>query len=370
MKNKLILLTLVIIGSIALALINKPENLTKNFIRGTPEIKSINALAFGPEGILFIGDSKSAVVFAIDTRDSEMVENVEAVEMSNVDDQIASALGTSADNIVIQDMAVNPLSKAIYFAVQHIDGTPVLLRLKGGTFTAVDMDDIKYSSISLNNPVAEDTKDRRGRSMRVWAVSDMGYFEGKVLVSGLSNQEFGSTFRSIPFPFGDGQDQSSLEIYHAAHGQYETHAPIKTFTTARLNNEPYLIASYTCTPLVLFPLSELKSGEHVKGRTVAELGLGNTPLDMISMQKNGDSYLIMSNSNRAVMKINYKDIESFKESLTNPVEQFSATEGVEYISFPMVNVVQMDKLDDNQFVLLQRKSNGNLDLRTAGSRWL
>ena len=37
--------------------------------KGTPEIKSISALAFGPDGILFIGDSKSASVFAVDTKD-------------------------------------------------------------------------------------------------------------------------------------------------------------------------------------------------------------------------------------------------------------------------------------------------------------
>ena len=39
------------------------------FVEGTPTIQTINALAFGPDGILFIGDSKSASVFAIDTKD-------------------------------------------------------------------------------------------------------------------------------------------------------------------------------------------------------------------------------------------------------------------------------------------------------------
>jgi hypothetical protein len=41
---------------------------------GTPEIKSINTLAFGPDGILFIGDSKSAALFAVDTKDKTLVE--------------------------------------------------------------------------------------------------------------------------------------------------------------------------------------------------------------------------------------------------------------------------------------------------------
>jgi len=87
------------------------------------------------------------------------------------------------------------------------------------------------------------------------------------------------------------------------------------------------------------------------------------------MQKEGESYLIMSNSNRPVMKVKYDDIGNFRESLTTQVER-SGNAGVPFISWPMVNVLQMDKLDDTQFVLLQRKSNGDLDLWTANDTWL
>jgi hypothetical protein len=38
------------------------------------------------------------------------------------------------------------------------------------------------------------------RPLRVSSVTDLAYADGKVYVSGLSNQEFSSTFRSIPFP--------------------------------------------------------------------------------------------------------------------------------------------------------------------------
>ena len=117
------------------------------------------------------------------------------------------------------------------------------------------------------------------------------------MLSGLSNREFGSTFRKITFPFSDKQEQASLEIYHVAHGKYETNSPIRTFTTAELNRKKYLVASYTCTPLVLFPLDELKAGKHVKGRTIREFGAGN-------------SFLFMANSNRPVMRINYKNIDA------------------------------------------------------------
>ena len=360
-----------LIGILVLAFTHRSYNRSDGFITGSPEIKSITSLAFGPDGILFIGDSRSAIVFAMDTKDAGRVEKAPAIELKNVDQKIAALLGTQPQNITIQDIAVNPLSKKVYCAVLSSDGTPVLLTIVGDKIEPVSLKEINYSSVALNNAPAEDAKDKRGNSLRVASISDMGYADGKLMVSGLSNQEFSSTFRSISFPFTNKQDQASLEIYHAAHGQYETASPIKTFTTSQINGKKYLIASYTCTPLVLFPLEDLKPGTHVKGRTVAEMGSGNQPLDMITMTKEGQSFLVMANSNRPVFRVNYKNIETFEGSLTTPVKENFATDGVKFVSMPVTNVLQLDKMDDNRMVMLQRKSNGDLDLWTTDkAEWL
>ncbi|MBK5277842.1 MAG: hypothetical protein JJE09_03155 [Bacteroidia bacterium] len=360
----------VMAGAIILAATSKSASVRDGFVNGTPEIKSISALTFGTNGILFIGDSKSATVFAIDTKDTEKVEKASAVEIKQIDQKVAAALGTDVKNISFLDLAVNPLSKKIYCAVQLNDGTPVLLRIEGEKIVSVNLKDVGYSSMALANVPAEDAKDQRGRPLRVASISDMGFSDGKVFVSGLSNQEFSSTFRSISFPFTKQQEQASLEIYHAAHSQYETNSPIRTFTISEISGKKYLVASYTCTPLVLFPLDELKSGTHVKGRTVAEMGSGNSPLDIITLKKGGESFLLMANSSRPVFKVNYKSIEEFQGSLTTPVAESFATAGVNFVSLPVMNVLQMDKLDESQFILLQRKTNGDLDLWTAGDRYL
>jgi len=371
MKNLLVLLVLISFCSVTIASDNhETKSLKSNFVFGNPAIQSMNALSFGPEGILFIGDSKSASVFAIETSDEQKVDKAEAQHIEQIDVKLAEALGTTPDNISIQDMAVNPISKKLYLSVHYADGSPALVTLNNEKIELVNTTEILYSKVEIYDAIAADAKDQRGRPMRQWAISDLGYSDGKVLVSGLSNQEFSSTFRSISFPFTDDQEYASLEIWHAAHGQYETYAPIKTFTAAEVNGQTQLIASYTCTPLVLFPLINLKSGEHVKGRTVAELGNGNTPLDMITMEKEGETYLLMANSNRAVMKIKFKDIENYQESLTEPVKERSATAGVNFIALPMVNVLQMDKLDETQFVFIQRNARGDLNLSTSTNRWL
>jgi hypothetical protein len=327
-----------------------------------PEIKSISALTFGPDGILFIGDSKSATVFAVNTKDAKQQKTASVAEIKNIDQKIAAVLGTQVANITIMDMAVNPLSKKLYLAVQNSDGTPVLLTLTGDKIESVPLKDLSYTSVVINNAPAEDAKDQRGRSLRTSTISDIGYADGKLMVSGLSNHEFSSSFKSIPYPFTSKQDESTLEIYHAAHGKYETSAPIKTFTTAEINGKKYLVASYTCTPLVLFPLDELKPGTHVKGRTVAEMGSGNTPIDMLSLGKGNESYLVMANTRHPLARVDYKSIASFEGTLTEPVK---GTAGVSFTATPTTNVMQMDKLDDSRVIMIQKKENGDVDLWTA-----
>ena len=359
MNKKNYFLLAAIAGIFLVAAIKRPKD--KSMIVGTPAIHSISALAFGPDGTLFIGDSKSATIFAVKTPDTKKSKTA-SYDIKNIDQKIASALGTEVKNITITDMCINPVSKALYLAVQHSDGTPVLLKLSGGQLQSFPLKDVTYSSVTLNNAPAEDAKDQRGRPLRISSISDIGYAGGNLMVSGLSNKEFSSSFKSIPYPFTGKQHESTLEIYHAAHGRYETSAPIKTFTTAAINGRQYLVASYTCTPLVLFPLDELKPGHHVKGRTVAEMGSGNTPIDMVSVTNNKAPYLVMANTKHPVAKIHFDNIARFEGTLTDKV---TGTAGVPFTATPLTNVMQLDKIGENTLVMIQKKMNGDVDLWTA-----
>ena len=345
------------------------DNLTEGFSEGNPEIESIHALAFGPEGILFIGDSQAAQIVAIDFSAHQKSSN-EQLRIPDLEGTLSSILGSASDQFQLVDMAVNPANENIYLAVNHSSGKSFLFLVNNNTLEQIDLKTVSFSKLAVSNAVAVDAKDRRGRSLRRWAISDMHYADGKVMLSGLSNAEFASTFRAIPFPFTNSQKASSLEIYHAAHGRYETNSPIKTFTTVMVNDKPHLLASYTCTPLVVFPMDALKDGGHTKGRTVAELGNSNTPLDIIELEKEGKRYILMANSNRALMKIDMATIEDFGDSLTERVTVRSGTAGIDFINLPFVNVQQLSKLNDNQFVMVQRESNGKLALKTGSSRWL
>ncbi|MHA7057379.1 hypothetical protein ACWGOQ_0009190 [Aquimarina sp. M1] len=359
---------ILLILSVFINSVQADSSLKANFKTGNPNVSSIHKMTFGPEGILFIGDSKAAQVVAVDLSDHQKLDNSK-VNLDQLDKLIADMMGTTIDQIQITDMVVNPENNNIYLSINHSSGVPILLRVENNVLKQVPLDNVSYSKILLQNPVAKEAEDKRGRKLRRWAVADIKYLNGKVFLSGLSNQEFASTFRSIDFPFSDQQNYSSLEIYHAAHGKYETHAPIKAFIPTNISGNLHLVAGYTCTPLVVFPMNKIKSGAHNKGRTVAELGSGNSPVDMIEIKSEDKRYLLIANTNRPLMKIDFKDLETYQGSLTTPVNKKGAAVGVDFVNLPFVNVQQLDKLGDT-FLIVQRESDGNLALKTGSSWWI
>ena len=75
---------------------------------GKPDLKSAGPLAFGPDGILFVGDTAGAALFAIDTGDKAETKEKARVEVKDVSGTIAKMLGTTPQQLMINDLAVNP----------------------------------------------------------------------------------------------------------------------------------------------------------------------------------------------------------------------------------------------------------------------
>src|SRR4051812_13151885 len=81
--------------------------------KGTPELKSAGALAFGEKGILFIGDSAGATVYAIDTGDTKDAGKKD-LNVEKLESKIADTLG--GGTVKITDMKVNPASGNVYIS--------------------------------------------------------------------------------------------------------------------------------------------------------------------------------------------------------------------------------------------------------------
>ncbi len=358
---------------------------------GNAEIQSASQLAFGPDGVLFVGDSLQGAVFAIDTADSTPAVSAVKHEIRGINQQIAALLGTSPDQILINDVQANSLSGNVYVAVSRgrgPDAIPVILRVDvSGSITEFSLNNVRYSMVRLADAaqsmpgLTRDTPEgRQNANPRVESITDISYVDGRVLVAGLSNEDFASDLRSIPFPFPGTVQGAGIRIWHSAHGRYETAAPVRTFVPYMIDNEQHILASYTCTPLVKIPVSALNPGAKVFGETIAELGNGNQPLDMLTYTKDGQEYILMSNTTRGVMKLATENLGSY-EAITppNPLcaeEPVSRADrwgperavcrgdiyGVPYETITdLEGVWQLTKLDDGHALVLA-DSSGSLSL--------
>src|SRR5438477_11809037 len=95
----------------------RASNWTDGMKEGKPAFKSMDQLAFGPEAILFVADTRSAAITALATEDTQPATEAKPVKVEGINQKIAGALGTTADQILINDLAVNPISRNAYLAV-------------------------------------------------------------------------------------------------------------------------------------------------------------------------------------------------------------------------------------------------------------
>ena len=322
-----------------------------------PVFQSIGPLAFGPDGILYAGDKQAATVFALDLGTQSRGATPGTKDVMNVDTVIASTLGTAPAEITITDLVVHPTSKNSFVSVMRGQGSgsqPALLRIDGaGKIDLVQFDTVKFTSVSLPNPPAANPSARR--DPRTQSITDLAFVNGRLFVAGLSNEEFASKLWSVAYPFTTADRGASVEIFHGNHDAVETRSPVMAFVPYSVGGTPHIIGGYTCTPLVKFPVASLKTGEKLRGTTIAELGAGNQPLDMVIYQKDGKDFLLMTNSSRGVMKI---ATATFAEAA--PITQaVKGTGGVPFETVSsMTGIEQLDLFDATKSMVIARTPAG------------
>jgi len=322
---------------------------------GKPDLKSAGALAFGPKGVLFVGDPQGAQIVAVDVGQAPTSPIAAGFKLEGADAKVAALLGTKADDITINDLVVEPGTNIAYASVSRGKGPsaePAIVRIDGkGNVTALPLDKVAHAKVSISNAPAAGATDKRGQSLRTGVITDLAYVDGKLFIAGLSNEEFASKLRSIEFPFKSDNTGASVEIFHTNHNAVETRSPVRTFVPFNVGGEPQILAAYTCTPLVTFPVGDLKAGKKVRGKTVAELGNRNVPLDMIVYEKDGKQYLLLTNTARGVMKIPADNIDK-QPALT---EKVSDKAGLTYDTVESLQgIEQLDKLGNANALVLSK----------------
>lgn len=368
-------LALLLAAVVSLSFTSSPDK--DGFTYGKSTHSSIGAMTFSPDGTLFFADFKGAAVYGIRMEEKADASKL-ALNIADLDTKVADMLGATPREIRIVDMATNPQTNTVYFSVARGVGNDTQYALmkiaregdsRNGKIEAVDLNAVNYTSYNLKDAPAETDKDRRGRSLRTMSITDLAFHNNEVYVAGLSNEEFASTFRRVAFPFNGKQTASKVEIFHVAHGRYETNAPIQTFMPMELNGQAHIVAAYTCTPLVTFPVSSVADGGHIMGKTAAELGSNNRPVDIISFERGGKQHIVLSNSNRSAMRFDPNDLIK-QQTLKTPLEERFKSVGAPYVQLPLVQVLQLDDFNDDYLAVMQRGSNGALNFRSVPKQWL
>ncbi len=360
------------------------------------DIQSLGKLHFNSDGILFAGDNVSGAVLAFNFTSEITPSEAFEINIYNVDAQIASILGTLQDQIQINDIAVHPTSREVFISVTRGHGDnalPALLKVDAeNNIHTIDLSKVEFTSQSLlsvphsshklalrgsmGSPPTKKDIAKSKQSLRILTVVDMEFYKGELIVAGLSNEDFNSVLRRLPYPFEGEESISSVEMYHIAHDQYESRAPIRSMVIKNINGRDQLVAAYTCSPLVLIPLEDITHNTKVKARTIGDMGNGQ-PIDIVPFKLEGEEMLFVTNNSRSPRVIPVKGLHNAKVVSKEDFERGPKLDLGPIIPYgPMGQSImftgaslRIDLLNDHQFVSLNRDiETGSLDLVTFNTK--
>ena len=265
------------------------------------DIKFAGALEFSEDGTLFVGDNLNGAIYAFGVSSDAPDGEIAPSTIANIDTKIGELLGVGPAAIQINDIAAHPVSNDVYISVTRIGNLvsqpAIVVVSQDQSIRLLDLSALEFQKQALNEfPDGEITFNGRSGGMgpamprdtaktavplSTLAIMDMEYYEGELFVAGVATDNFLSSLRRISYPFDGTQSITNVEMYHIAHDQYESRAPIRAMSIQEIDGEPQLIAAYTCSPIVLVPLSEIEDGAKISARTIMDYGNGQ-PLDMIS----------------------------------------------------------------------------------------
>src|SRR6516162_7383950 len=176
-------------------------------------LRSAGVLTFGPDNVLFVGDIKGAKIHAFELRGKDLTSQTDVISgnfhnfegrdhVQGLDQKLAALFGTTADKIVINDMAVHQPTEQIFISVERGRGTdaiPTIVKVNHGQLEILKVDSVPHSQVSIPNE--PDSKAMlEFEPQQVYAITDVKYYKGEIFVTGITNQRFASTLHRISYP--------------------------------------------------------------------------------------------------------------------------------------------------------------------------
>ena len=249
---------------------------------GDPGLQSVDHLAFGPAGHLFVGDGYNDRLVIIATTDVLADESADDWErIGNLYKTIGDALGVDEDDVEISDVTVNPRSGRTYVAGALQDGS------FAGIFTVTADGDAEVLALDTLDWVAVDYPEVQGSGSVVTEIE----VTSEWAVASVTEQAWTSSLLiTLPLPIAHGDDVqvTTTQTFHRSHGQWETFAPITTMFSYEDEDGAWIGASYQCAPVVRFDIAELAEGkDETVGITPFDYGPGRQVRDF-AVQGSGD----------------------------------------------------------------------------------
>jgi hypothetical protein len=291
-------------------------------------------------------------------------------EIANIDQLLAAKLGLNAKDIEIKRIAVNPASHKAYVAVRSLKANQTLLLTVDGAGNVAEfaLDNVKFNKYPLAVKAKAVTK-----------ITDVIWAGNRIVVATQATDTFKES-RVFSITPGSKEAANSIgtKTYHVGHKRWETEAPLICLMPYEEKGKTSVVGSFTCTPIVKYPLDDIKPDSQVMGTSVLELGTGNTPRSMFAYEKDGKKYILVNaarNNKQTAFgtsgywaarvdydllnettNINEKALWRIKGKTFEP-----ATDRV-MVAPEYYGVHQMAKLDDTKALVI-REDKGSMSLR-------
>ncbi len=258
-----------------------PKSYLKDAKKGDPAIGYAGCLTFGPNGLMLIGGAK--YLFAIETGDTTPSKTT-FTKIEDVKGKIAKSLGAKPDEIRVACMALNPASGKLYCGVVTSTKSHLEVINPDGSIEEFKFKDLNYVQVKL--PLSDNEGGAQFSSI-VWT-------EKRVICSVLATGAFTGHVMSVPVPLANGTDGQIVDCnsYHTTHQGWETRSPLSAITVYERDKKSYLIAGVSCTPVIQYPVDDIKQGAELKGTTPFDLQSQDV-LDLFTYTKDGKKFLFL-----------------------------------------------------------------------------
>jgi hypothetical protein len=198
MKHKFLTLTVVMMVALTIS---------SNLI--AQQIQSAGTLEFSPTGILFVGDNIGGAIYAFEMEKSEAPKEPTPISVENIDARVAAILGVGQNAVVINDLAVHPISREVYLSVTRgfgLETQAAIVKVDGkGMLININLNELVSTKQALNNlpdgsqhfklrgTMAPPTRKEKAKSespMRMLSIIDIVYHKGELFVAGISNSPY------------------------------------------------------------------------------------------------------------------------------------------------------------------------------------